>query len=99
MTSMAEEWYALSFISYARPEDRAGFFLFASFMARSMSRLFGARPHWGKVCPLTAGELPSLYPRFNSFRTVCDSLDPTGAFRNRWTEALLEANEETPETS
>jgi FAD/FMN-containing dehydrogenase len=94
-----EEWYALSFISYARPEDRAGFFLFASFMARSMSRLFGARPHWGKVCPLTAGELASLYPRFDLFRSIAHSLDPAGAFRNRWTAALLRADKDTPETS
>ncbi|MEC9335973.1 MAG: oxidoreductase, partial [Candidatus Thermoplasmatota archaeon] len=31
-----DDWYALSFISYAGPAQRAGFSLFASFMARSM---------------------------------------------------------------
>ena len=87
-----EDWYALSFISYAKPARRAGFSLFASFMARSMSRLFHARPHWGKVCPLEADELTSLYPRFDAFRTVCNTLDPQGVFQNDWTTALLEAN-------
>ncbi len=87
-----EDWYALSFISYARPARRAGFSLFASFMARSMSRLFHARPHWGKVCPLEANELTSLYPKFDAFRTVCNTLDPQGVFQNSWTAALLEAD-------
>ena len=87
-----QDWYALSFISYARPARRAGFSLFANFMAQSMSRLFQARPHWGKICPLEANELTSLYPRFDSFRTVCNSLDPKGVFQNDWTTALLEAD-------
>jgi len=85
-----QDWYALSFISYAKPARRAGFSLFASFMARSMSRLFHARPHWGKVCPLEANELTSLYPQFGAFRTVCNTLDPQGLFQNSWTAALLE---------
>ena len=87
-----EDWYALSFISYAKPARRAGFSLFASFMARSMSKLFHARPHWGKVCPLEADELTSLYPLFDAFRTVCNTLDPQGVFQNDWTAALLEAD-------
>ncbi len=86
-----EDWYALSFISYARPARRAGFSLFAGFMARSMSKLFHARPHWGKVCPLEADELTSLYPRFDDFRTVCKALDPQGVFQNDWTAELLAA--------
>ena len=88
-----QDWYAVSFISYARPTRRAGFSLFASFMARSMSQLFQARPHWGKICPLEASELTSLYPRFDSFRTVCNSLDPQGVFQNEWTTALLKADD------
>ena len=88
-----QDWYAVSFISYAKPAQRAGFSLFSSFMARSMSQLFQARPHWGKICPLEANELTSLYPRFDSFRTVCNSLDPQGVFQNDWTTALLEADD------
>jgi len=87
-----EDWYALSFISYAKPARYASFLLFASFMARSMSKLFHARPHWGKVCPLEADEITSLYPQFDAFRTVCNSFDPQSVFQNDWTAALLEAN-------
>ena len=88
-----QDWYAVSFISYARPKRRAGFSLFASFMARSMSQLFQARPHWGKICPLEASELTSLYPRFDSFRTISNTLDPQGVFQNEWTTALLKEND------
>jgi hypothetical protein len=86
-----QDWYALSFISYANPKRRAGFFLFANFMAQSMSQLFHARPHWGKVCPLEANELTSLYPRFDDFRTICNTLDSQGVFQNDWTAAMLES--------
>jgi len=87
-----EDWYALSFISYAKPARYASFLLFASFMARSMSKLFLARPHWGKVCPLEADEITSLYPQFDTFRSVCNTFDPQGVFQNDWTAALLEVN-------
>ena len=90
-----QDWYAVSFISYAKPARRAGFTLFSSFMARSMSQLFEARPHWGKISPLEASELTSLYPRFDTFRTVCKTFDPQGVFQNEWTTALLEADEES----
>ena len=90
-----EDWYALSFISYAKPAQRAGFFQFANFMAKSMARLFAARPHWGKVCPLEATELTELYPRFDRFRAVSTSLDPEGLFHNCWTATLLAPAEET----
>ena len=88
-----QDWYAVSFISYAKPSRRAGFDLFSRFMARSMSQLFQARPHWGKISPLDAGELTSLYPRFDTFRTVSKNLDPQGVFQNEWTTALLDADD------
>ncbi len=90
-----EDWYAISFISYAKPAQRAGFFQFANFMAKSMAQLFAARPHWGKVCPLEATELAALYPRFDRFRAVSTSLDPEGLFHNCWTATLLAPAEET----
>ena len=48
-----EPHYAVSFISYARLNDREGFRAFAEIMTRAMGAMFGARPHWGKICPLT----------------------------------------------
>ena len=84
-----EPWYALSFISYALPKKRAGFFAAAEVLARSLARLFGGRPHWGKYCPLDPAELAGLYPRFEEFRELVRRRDPEGRFRNEWTESLL----------
>jgi len=84
-----EPWYALSFISYALPKERAGFFAMADVLARSMARLFGGRPHWGKHCPLAPAELAKLYPQFDEFRELVRASDPTGRFRNAWTESLF----------
>ena len=94
-----EDWYALSFISYAKPARRAGFLQFANFMARSMSKLFHARPHWGKMCPIEADEITSLYPRFDAFRNICNTFDPQGVFQNDWTAALLEVDDRSVENT
>jgi FAD/FMN-containing dehydrogenase len=84
-----EPYYALSFISYARPAAREGFFRFAHFLASSMASLFDARPHWGKVCPLDRDEIRRLYPRLPEFQQACESIDPAGVFRNSWVENTL----------
>lgn len=77
-----EDWYALSFISYDRPDERAGYFRFAELLARSMAALFGARPHWGKWCPIDATTAQRLYPELETFRQICEQSDPEGRFRN-----------------
>lgn len=81
--------YALSLISYARPQRRESFFVFADFLARSMAALFDARPHWGKICPLDASTLEKLYPDLPAFREVCRHLDPRQSFGNEWTKCVL----------
>jgi FAD/FMN-containing dehydrogenase len=82
-------WYAISLISYARPVDRDGFQQVARFLAETMAAQFGARPHWGKWCPLSAETLISLYPQFEDFRTACVSRDSQGVFRNTWLSSLF----------
>jgi FAD/FMN-containing dehydrogenase len=90
MTSGAgEPSYAISLISYARPDERGSFLALADFLTRSMTRLFAARPHWGKVCPLSPDEAEVLYPRLAEFRAICRRYDPAGVFQNRWTRPLL----------
>ncbi|MBI5760465.1 MAG: FAD-binding protein [Planctomycetales bacterium] len=84
-----EPYYALSFISYSRPSDRDGFFAFADFLARSAASLFGARPHWGKVCPISGEQAESLYPHLGIFRDICSRFDPGRRFRNGWVTDLL----------
>jgi hypothetical protein len=84
-----EDFYALSFISYALPRERAGFFRFARLLAECMTALFDARCHWGKVCPSSASDIRRLYPRLASFRSVCRQFDPRGQFQNDWLRELL----------
>jgi FAD/FMN-containing dehydrogenase len=81
--------YALSLISYARPERRQSFLRFADFLARSMATLFDGRPHWGKVCPLDAAEIARLYPKLASFREICRRMDPRQRFASDWTARVL----------
>jgi L-gulono-1,4-lactone dehydrogenase len=87
-----EDYYALSFISYARPCDRESFFQFAEHLVRTTAALFQARPHWGKHCPIDSATVAALYPHLAQFRNVCSRLDPTGRFRNEWVSRLLFEN-------
>lgn len=94
MTSGIDEpSYALSFISYAKPTERDSFLAFAGFLSKSMVALFRARPHWGKVCPLTAEQASELCPHLTQFREVCAAVDPEGVFRNGWVQRILFADE------
>ena len=85
----SEPYYALSFISYSRPTAREDFLGFARFLSRSMGALFGARPHWGKICPLSRSDADRLYPQIQAFRELARRWDPEGRFQNRWTSELL----------
>jgi xylitol oxidase len=49
---------------------------------------FGARPHWGKVSHVTAGELEQRYPRLSDARALFERLDPEGRFSNHRLERL-----------
>src|SRR5262249_56085327 len=49
---------------------------------------FDARPHWGKVSHITAGELEPLYPRLGDSRALFERLDPHGPVRKRRLEKL-----------
>ena len=83
----AEPYYAISFITYAEPRER--FYAMASFLARSMVRLFAARPHWGKYFPLTGADIEAVYPHLPEFRALCRQVDPLGVFRNDFAERVL----------
>jgi L-gulono-1,4-lactone dehydrogenase len=89
MSSGDEPRYALSFISYTRSSQRDSFFQFARVLAGTMAALLDARPHWGKVCPLTPSELARLYPGLREFAAVRKQIDPTDAFGNEWVRSIL----------
>jgi L-gulono-1,4-lactone dehydrogenase len=48
-----------------------------------------ARPHWGKLHPLTAAELAPRYPRFADALALRAALDPEGRFANGYTDRVL----------
>lgn len=84
-----QAWYSITLTNYHRGSDRKPFDDLASFLANSMARLFGARPHWGKLCPLSSEELQKLYPAMDRFRDVCADVDLDRAFCNEWTESIF----------
>ena len=45
-------------------------------------REYGGRPHWGKMHFLSSGELRDMYPEWDAFQDVRESLDPDGVFLN-----------------
>jgi hypothetical protein len=101
MSSGPEAWYALSFISFSRPDRRQGFFQFATLLCGLMGHWFGARPHWGKWCPLAPTEVERLYPQWSRFRAIAENFDPSGRFRGTWLDPFLEpspalSNEQGP---
>jgi xylitol oxidase len=49
---------------------------------------FGARPHWGKLTHIQAGQPESLYPRLGDARALFERLDPAGRFSNHRLERL-----------
>jgi hypothetical protein len=84
-----DDFYALSLISYALPAERAGFFAFCNYVAPAMAKLFAARCHWGKYCPLSREEIERLYPRLGEFASTCTQFDPQQRFANDWTARVL----------
>ena len=88
MTSGEEaEWYAISLVTYQR--DLTRFLRLARWLAKTMARTLGARPHWGKICPLQTAEVAALYPRLAEFRRVCASVDPAQVFVNDFARVML----------
>ena len=53
---------------------------------------YGGRPHWGKLNTLTAADFPSLYPKWQAFCEIRESLDPEGRFLNPYLAGLFTGN-------
>ncbi len=54
-------------------------------------RKYESRPHWGKIHHREAGELATLYPKFDEFVQLRNTLDPQRTFANRYTERVFGA--------
>jgi FAD/FMN-containing dehydrogenase len=83
----ADEWYAISLITYQR--DLRPFLRMVRFVAVTMGRAYGARPHWGKICALNTAELAALYPGLRQFRDHCQAIDPAQIFINDFARQAL----------
>jgi alditol oxidase len=49
----------------------------------------GARPHWGKVFEMDAGELAEAFPRLREFGALRDRVDPQGKFGNAFVDRVF----------
>ncbi len=96
MASGSEPRYALSIVSYARVDERDGFFSVTKFLTSALARLFDARPHWGKYCPITAEDVTAVYPLLPEFRAIAASFDPHHHFSNPWVRTTLLASPAVP---
>src|SRR4029450_5374078 len=47
---------------------------------------YDPRPHWGKLCVLTAEDLARRFPRLPAFVGLTRTYDPTGTFSNPFLE-------------
>lgn len=78
--SSGGERYTISWFCYAK--DTRAFTDYAAFIARSLARLYDARPHFGKLFPLSMREVERLYPDLSKVRRECEVVDPDGSFQN-----------------
>jgi L-gulonolactone oxidase len=49
----------------------------------------GGRPHWGKVHSLKAAQLSRLYPRWDEFLALRETMDPSGRFLTPYLRGLF----------
>ena len=84
-----EPWYAISLISYEKPNRRQGFFDFANLICKVLMETCDARPHWGKVCPISAVQAAKAYPRLTEFNQIRELLDPHEVFSNEWLKQVI----------
>lgn len=75
-----EAFYAVSFISYARPGKREGFIQFSDVITQLSGYLLSTRPHWGKYFHRSAKTFQYLYPHYDKFMAIRDQMDPQNAF-------------------
>lgn len=50
---------------------------------------FEVRPHWGKLFSMSPKQVQAAYPRMEDFRTLLESTDPEGKFRNGYLDRFV----------
>jgi FAD/FMN-containing dehydrogenase len=89
MTAGSESYYSVSFFTYLASDKREGFWEYTRVMAFALTRLYGARLHWGKHFPLKHGDIAHLYPNLPAFRRICKQVDPNGVFVNTYAREVM----------
>jgi hypothetical protein len=57
-----------------------------------MDKMFDARCHWGKYCPIDADRVRSNYPELENFLHVARTFDAQGQFSNGWLASIIPAS-------
>ncbi|AKU17919.1 D-arabinono-1,4-lactone oxidase [Luteipulveratus mongoliensis] len=84
-TAYGRETGYVAIHQYHRRDHTAYFDAFWSLL-RSIPE---ARPHWGKMHDLDAGDLRKVYPKFDDFVALRDELDPNRVFENPYLAKVL----------
>jgi len=63
----------------------------AAYMAKAENilRSLGGRPHWGKPFDTTKVDFASVYPKWEEFKALRQTMDPHGVFENEWIRQLF----------
>jgi len=88
----SQHCYSITLTNYSAQRAQQAFLDLCDFLGPALAQLFSARPHWGKLFPLSAEDARSLYPHFDRFQAQTDAADHAGLFCNPWTEALRNTN-------
>jgi hypothetical protein len=84
-----EAYFSISVFTYHPPHRREPYYAFCRWLARCLTSLVDARPHWGKLFPVDAAEIARLYPELPAFKRLCVLTDPARVFQNAFTERVL----------
>lgn len=89
MTSDGIDRYSISLFIYLPEAQRGGYYALCALVARVLCRVYEARLHWGKYCPLALEDIDNAYPNLAAFRRHCVAVDARGAFVNDYAERVL----------
>lgn len=78
-------------IHFTWKPDQAAVFKVLSLIEEALEP-YRARPHWAKLFVMPAARLRSRYEKLDDFERLIARLDPSGKFRNEYTERFLTGN-------
>jgi FAD/FMN-containing dehydrogenase len=87
MASNRKTVYISSFFGKEISPEKAYEFFYK--LSVKMSKLYKARPHYGKIHNLDVELMKSIYPEYNKFRDIKNYLDPHGYFVNDYINRIF----------